>query len=230
MIWLFDIDGTLIRAGGAGSLAMSQALANEFDVPPETTGVSFSGRTDYAITQDLFRLHNISFTDSTVGAFYAAYLKLLPGALQKCDGIVLPGAVEWLEHLSEQADCSLGIITGNMKAAADIKLQHFGLAQHFRFGGYGDSSLNRDDVAAVAVAGAKTYLSLRNDGKNRLNASDVWVVGDTPFDISCARSQSLRVIGVATGGFTAEELRQHKPDLTLPNLENISVLFDLLAA
>lgn len=230
MIWLFDIDGTLIQSGGAGSLAMGEALSHAFGAPKDTSGVSFSGRTDYAITRDLFEVHGIPVSSETMQVFWGAYLERLPKALSQCEGAVLPGALDWIRHIAADVKCSVGIVTGNMKAAAEIKLRHFGLAQYFDFGGYGDSSPDRNDVAAAAVADARRYLqeTAKPNASSNVPNSKIWVIGDTPFDISCARSQSLRVIGVATGGFSIEELSGHSPDITLPSLADKSVLVDLL--
>lgn len=223
MIWLFDIDGTLIRAGGAGSLAMSRALETEFEVQPRME-VTFSGRTDYAITKDLFSLHEVRFTPANVSHFYASYLQQLPRALRECDGHILPGVTRWLEKLAT-ANCSLGLLTGNMEAAAQIKLAHFGLARHFSFGGYGDKLLSRNDVAASALADAQLFLADKFAASRR----STWVIGDTPHDIACARSQNANAIGVATGSHSIEELSSCKPNLSLKSLHDIRIVETLIA-
>lgn len=224
MIWLFDIDGTLIRSGGAGGMAMSFALQEVFGAAPHTKGVSFSGRTDYAITKDLFELHQIPFERENVNDFYECYLQRLPQTLCQCSGEVLPGVLDWIRKIDE-AGCHLGLITGNMQAAAKMKLDHFQLTHHFSFGGYGDSLLNRNDVAAAAVNSATKHL--RNGG-SETKVLQTWVIGDTPHDISCARSQSLNSIGVATGSHSLDTLSQCQPQYALASLRDTQLLDKLL--
>ena len=143
--------------------------------------------------------HGIGFKVSNIAAFYGAYLQRLPAALGDCKGHILPGAHSWLERLHRHPACSLGLLTGNMQAAAKIKLEYFGLWEYFEFGGFGDKHMNRNDVALQAVTAAR---ALRNDATHH----QMWAIGDTPHDITCARSQGLNVIAVATGGYSVEQL------------------------
>ena len=103
-----------------------------------------------------------------------------------------------------------------MQAGANVKLRHFGLFEHFRFGSYGDRHLDRDHVAAEAVTAACAYLGCA------VHAEQIWVVGDTPLDIRCARAIGARVVAVATGGHTLEELQAVRPDLLLSDLGDAS--------
>lgn len=218
MIWLFDIDGTLIHAGGAGSQAMAQALSHEFGVETDLRDIAFAGRTDFAITTDLFLAHQVEFTSQNVNAFYTAYLQQLPQALATRDGLILPGVIRWLDYLTDQPECFLGLLTGNMKAAAKLKLQHFELWHYFDFGAYGDHHLHRNDVSADAVSAAAVHT--RND----VNPQHVWAVGDTPSDIECARSQGAKSIAVATGSHSQEQLMAYEPDVLLADLSDDSLL------
>ena len=223
MIWLFDIDGTLIHTAGAGSSAMAQALSAAFGVPADLTEIRFAGRTDRGIIEDLFRIHRIEFTSSNFAVFHHAYLERLPAALRARDGQILTGVVHWLDRIEARLSASaLGLLTGNMGASARLKLEHFGIWHRFAFGGYGDLHVHRNDVAAEALraAGAHRNCPVRPE--------QVWVVGDTPHDIECARSQGANVIAVATGGHSAEELAMHSPDILLQDLSCVAVLDRLL--
>lgn len=211
-ICLFDIDGTLIASGGAGKAALEAALAEVFGIAPVITKLQLSGRTDRAIITDLFREHSIADTLENHERLRVAYLRRLPRYLPA--GRVLPGIADLLAHLAGRSDVAIGLLTGNVRAGAQAKLGFFGLHDYFPFGGFGDRHLDRDDVAREALA----------EVKHRFNGSihpkDIWVVGDTPLDIRCARSIGARAVGVATGWHSLEILAEHEPDLLLADLSD----------
>jgi phosphoglycolate phosphatase len=211
-VLLFDIDGTLVLSGGAGKAAMEAALGSEFGAAACSAGVPFSGRTDRAILRDLFAKHTIEESSANRQRFLAAYLKHLPGCLGSHQGRVLPGVAELLEHMGGRADVWLGLLTGNVHAGARIKLGHFGLFHHFRFGGYGDDHHDRDDVARAALREVQRQLPAAVAPEN------IWVIGDTPLDVRCARAIGVRVAAVATGWHPSEELAACRPDLLMPDL------------
>jgi phosphoglycolate phosphatase-like HAD superfamily hydrolase len=213
-IFLFDIDGTLINSGGAGKAAMERALASEFDITKVQDGVACSGRTDRAIARDLFKLHGIDETPDCWSRFVSAYLQNLPETLRRYPGRVLPGIVSLLERLGDSKDRALGLLTGNLRHGARLKLTHYGLFRHFSFGGYGDEHLERDDVAREAFQAASSYLG----SSSPLDA--VWVIGDTPLDVSCARAIGARVVAVATGWHSREELEAAQPDMVLTDFND----------
>ena len=218
MIWLFDIDGTLIRCGGAGSAAMASAMVAAFGVPGETSGIPFSGRTDFAITKDLFEKYEIPFTPECIQVFYAAYLQRLPETLAEKQGEIMPGAVRWLERLAEHPQCGLGLVTGNMRRAARIKMEFFGLWHYFADGGYGDSEMHRSAVVSDAISAMQVH------AEQEVQQHEIWAVGDTPLDIQAARSHGINVVGVATGGHQKEELADHNPDHLVSSLVDDSLL------
>lgn len=210
-VCLFDIDGTLIDSGGAGESAMLEVLARDFDVFEIKGNIPIAGRTDAAITRDLFAHHDLAADQLPV--FQQAYEQLLPNALSVKNGRVLPGVVTLLETLSKRDDVALGLLTGNYESAAWAKLVHFGLSHHFDFGAFGDVHPNRDDVARQA---AKAVAASVGD----VAADRIWVIGDTPSDIRCARAIDARVAAVATGVFDRTQLAPFDPDLLLDTLES----------
>jgi phosphoglycolate phosphatase-like HAD superfamily hydrolase len=213
-VCLFDIDGTLISTGGAGKAALDEALLAEFGVNHCVEKVQLSGRTDRAIVRDLLRFHDIEETAATRERFFSAYLSRLPECLTRLKGAVLPGIASFLDHLGERDEVAAGLLTGNVRAGARLKLGHYGLWHYFAFGGFGDQHHDRDGVAREALG----EIHDRFDGT--ISRDRVWVIGDTPLDVQCARCIGARSLAVATGWHSLEELAACKPDLALANLSD----------
>jgi phosphoglycolate phosphatase-like HAD superfamily hydrolase len=222
-VCLFDIDGTLLTSGGAGKAAMESALRTEFALDHVYDGVPFSGRTDRAIARDLFRIHGIEEKPTSWTRFVAGYLRQLPGCLARHPGRVLPGITALLGHLGERGDVVIGLLTGNLREGARIKLGHFDLFHHFVCGGYGDVHHDRDDVAREALAAVGAYCRTP-PAPDRL-----WVIGDTPLDVRCARAIGAKVLAVTTGWHSREELAAVGPDLLLADLSDPAPLLTALA-
>ncbi len=222
-VCLFDIDGTLLNSGGAGQLAMEAALLEAFGVTGPYQDILAAGRTDKAITTDLFAHHKIEVTDDVERIFMNAYLSHLPHTLNNGDGRILPGVNDLLERLTNHAGVTLGLLTGNYQVGADLKLKHYAIHQHFHFGGYGDTHHHRDDVARVAYRAACAHL------KSDVPAETVWVIGDTPSDITCARAIGANVIAVATGIYASEELRSYEPDYLYEDLSDVETVLEILS-
>lgn len=212
LVCLFDIDGTLLSSGGAGKAAMEAALGSEFGVSELRGRVPFSGRTDRAIGRDLFSLHDIEESPHHWQRFLTAYLGHLPDCLAKHDGRVLPGIARLLVDLGGREDVALGLLTGNVRDGARLKLGHYGLFHHFAFGGFGDHHLDRCDVAREALTAVRSHLN------GSVDLDRLWVIGDTPLDIACARSIGARVAAVGTGWHSMDELAAEQPDLLLADL------------
>ena len=218
---LFDIDGTLLRARGAGLAAIQQTMQEMFGVS-DLPQVSVHGRTDCGILQDFFKPFGLSFEEHR-DAFLESYCRHLRGRLPEFPGHVLPGVVALLERLAGDENMALGLVTGNCRKAAQLKIEHFELTPYFcGLGGYGDNSANRDDVARDAVR------AVRNRWPERYDPSHVWVIGDTVNDITCARAISAKAMVVETGGCTAEELKLESPEICLPNLTDIEIVLEAL--
>jgi phosphoglycolate phosphatase-like HAD superfamily hydrolase len=212
-ICLFDIDGTLISTGGAGRAALEAALASEFGIAYRIEPMLLSGRTDRAIVRDLFLFHGIEDHPTQREKLILGYLGHLPTHLARLSGRLLPGIGNLLQKLSQRSDVILGLLTGNTQRGAQIKLGHFGIADYFSCGGYGDLCLDRDDVARAAVA------AVREHHPGHRSDDRLWVIGDTPLDIRCARGISACAVAVATGWHSREELAGHQPDLLFDDLD-----------
>jgi len=220
-VCLFDIDGTLLSSGGAGKAAIETALAEEFRVEVKVR-VPYSGRTDRAIVRDLFQHHGLEDNSANLQKLLDGYLRRLPGCLSRHQGTVLPGIASLLEHLAKEEHVSLGLLTGNVRAGAQAKLAHYGLDHYFAFGGFGDYHFDRDDVAREA------YDAVHRHHNGSVMRERIWVIGDTPLDIRCARIIGARVAAVATGWHSLAELEADEPDLLFTDFADPARLLEML--
>jgi len=213
---LFDIDGTLLDTSGAGKRGFAAAFAELFQITEISSDVKFAGRSDRAIALDLMELHGVEPSPEHWQQFSESYLKHLEAALPRCQGRVLPGVVELLDKLKTMDRVLLGLLTGNVKQGATRKLAQYGLADRFKFGGFGDVWKDRNDIAKEAIEQA------RFQARGELNGT--MVIGDTVNDVTCARSIGAFAVAVATGGATREELLAAGPDLLLADLTEVEGL------
>ena len=202
---LFDIDGTLVDTGGAGMDALTSTATEVFGA--EGPELDLAGSTDSGIVMGMMEHFGV---EVDLDEFYQIYLNKLPDSLDEYtdQGKVLPGVVDLLQKLS-QTDMTLGILTGNVAEGAQIKLDHYGLAQHFEIGAYGDDHYDRNELGNYALKRARDHYGIDFQGV------DAVVIGDTPKDINCGRAMGAKTIAVATGSFSYDELEAHKPDLVI---------------
>lgn len=215
---LFDIDGTLLHSGGAGVKAFGKAFASEFGVHDGTERLKFAGRTDVSLVREFFVHHQITETPANFERFFKAYLVCLQQIIRECHGGPCTGVLEFIHALETRAEPPLlGLLTGNIREGARIKLQHYNLWDRFPFGAFADDNEERDLIAVAA----------RQRGGERLGrplcGEEIVVVGDTPLDIRCARAIDAKALAVATGAYKVEELLEFKPDWAVPDLSKISV-------
>jgi phosphoglycolate phosphatase-like HAD superfamily hydrolase len=214
---LFDIDGTLIQSGGAGEKAFANVCESEFGIPDGTVHLNFAGRTDPSIVRDFFTHYRIEPTAENFERFFAAYVLRLEQRLIELAGRVLPGVPSWLRDLQAfDVPPVVGLLTGNIRPGARLKLQRYGLWDHFRTGAYGDDHEDRNQVAVIARDRARKLLSVD------LAGDQILVIGDTPRDIACAKAIGARSLAVATGVYSVAELREHAPTYAVDTLEQLS--------
>ena len=207
---LFDIDGTLTTSSNAGMGAMETTVEQLFGIS-KVPDMSMHGRTDNSILHELFAAIDVEH-DGTFDQFNQQYCLNLPRSLKDRNARLLPGVESLLEELAGLENVELGLLTGNLKQAAEIKLRHVGIDHYFSFGGYGDLHADRNDVAVEAVQNARETIG------DRFSDQRVWVIGDTPNDVRCARHVGAKVIAVETGGSSVQSLRSADPDLQIRDL------------
>jgi len=214
---LFDIDGTLIRTGGAGVRAFASALRDEFGIEHGTEGVHFAGRTDSSLIREILGRHRISFIPAMAERFYARYVFWLDYLLDQTNGGPCAGVMPFLEELRRLPEPPvIGLLTGNIRLGAEIKLRRFGLWDWFVVGAFGDDHEDRNQLSGIAHQRACTLVG------RPLRGDEVLVVGDTPADVACGRAIQARTLAVATGGATMKELEDHRPNWAVRTLREVT--------
>jgi phosphoglycolate phosphatase len=211
---LFDIDGTLLITGGAGAVAWQCAFRELHGIEANIAEHTLSGMTDPEIAAIIFReVIGREGTPEERSRVIGCYLKHLPEAVAESSGYqVLPGIDGLLPELIDRG-LLLGLVTGNIEAAAHIKLARGGLNRYFSFGGYGSDSHDRTELTRAALRRAE----LVSGGD--LSDGGCIAVGDTPRDVRAGHGAGLRVVGVATGKYTLDELREAGADWALETVE-----------
>lgn len=213
MLW--DIDGTLVEAGGAGRAAFEDAFEAVFARRPERL-VEMAGRTDHDIALEILELNGVADGAGHVDAFSRALHEALKtkGALMREQGRALPGAREALAALHGHPGVVQSLLTGNIEPNAALKLAAFDLETHLdlEVGGYGSDHRLRPNL--VDIARRKTR------AKHGLNfsADETVLVGDTPLDVAAGREGGARVVAVATGKSDAASLDAAGADVVLRDL------------
>ena len=212
---LFDIDGTILVTGGAGGVAWQRAFEELYGVEANVSERTDAGMTDPEIAVIVFRAAvGREGTPEERARAIGCYLKHLPDAVAESDGYeVMPGIEELLDRLID-AGLLLGLVTGNIEAAAHIKLSRAGLNRFFSFGGYGSDSADRTEVTKAALGRGELVSG------GTLEDGACIAVGDTPRDVEAGHGAGIKVVGVATGSYTVDQLRDVGADWALQTVEH----------
>jgi phosphoglycolate phosphatase len=211
---LFDVDSTILVTGGAGGVAWQRAFGELYGVEANVAERTDAGMTDPEIATIVFReaVGREGSAEERARAI-GAYLRHLPATVRESSGYrLMPGIEDLLDRLID-AGLLLGLVTGNVEAAAHIKLSRGGLNRFFSFGGYGSDSADRTEVTEAALRRA----ALVSGGT--LDPAACVAVGDTPRDVRAGHGAGIQVVGVATGRYTVEGLRDAGADWALETLE-----------
>ncbi len=214
---LFDIDGTLVHTGGAGTKAFAKTFATEFDLHHGSEKMKFAGRTDVSLVREFFKIHHLDERPEHFNQFFARYVFWLDYIVGQSTGGECPGVREFIAGLQALPQPPmLGLLTGNIRLGAEIKLRRFGLWDYFVMGGFADDHEDRNHIAVAALARGRRVLD------PHLQPQEIVVIGDTPFDVRCGKFIGAKTLAVATGGSTLEELKPHAADWTVKDLTGIS--------
>ena len=212
---LFDIDGTLVRTAGIGRDSMEEAFEQVFGPENGLKGIEMMGRTDPSILKEVLENHNLEWSLAKELEFKEIYFNLLEKNidLPKPGKRLCPGILELLTQLNERADIALGLLTGNWRYGSYLKLKHFHIDDFFSIGAFSDDSEDRNQLVPFAVN------RFEKEYGQSLSSKDIFVIGDTPKDIACAKPHNAHSVAVATGFHDMETLKAAKPDFLFENFE-----------
>jgi len=205
-VLLFDVDGTLVHAGGAGRRALDRVMTAELgSIDGALAELRLDGMTDRLIVREVLAAIGRPFDRDLCDRLLAAYVEVLREEIRGPGFEVLPGVTELLEELSA-GGAVVGLCTGNVTEGARIKLGHGGLDRFFEWGpqaiaGFADDGEARELLVRAALDRASHRLG------RPVEPSEVLVIGDTPRDVTAAQAHGVPVLAVATGRYRAEELR-----------------------
>jgi phosphoglycolate phosphatase len=228
---LFDIDGTLIRTGGAGVRAMTRAFSETCGLTDALKRVEVAGRTDRLIMTDALALSGRPLDDDLLHQFRELYCSFLREELEQMPQYeftdagmkgTLPGVRSLLDELEQRQDIDLALLTGNFRSSAEIKLAHYDLWRYFPWGAFADDALERPDLLPVALTRYHSHTA------RAIDPADVIIVGDTPHDVGCARAGGAKVVAVATGVFDAAALAECEPDVVFDDLSDTDAFMSAL--
>lgn len=213
---LFDIDGTLVHTGGAGTKAFSQTFASIFGLKHGAERMKFAGRTDVSLVREFFKIHGVPESAENFRQFFENYVFWLEHIVAQSAGGECAGVIGFIEDLLALPEPPmLGLLTGNIRLGAEIKLRRFGLWDFFVMGGFADDHEDRNHIAVAALARGRRVLDAQ------LQPQEIVVIGDTPFDVRCGKFIGAKTLAVATGGAKFEELKKHDADWTVESLAQI---------
>jgi phosphoglycolate phosphatase len=207
---LFDIDGTLISTGGASDRAWKRAFKELQGVDVDVPAVTGKGVPDPEVGRVVFKAAlGREPTDEEAEALMRRRLDHLGEEVENSPGFVVQdGVVELLDQLIDDG-LLLGLTTGNVEEAAHIKLQRANLNRYFSFGGYGSDSPDRTELTKKALERAELVSG------DSLDRGRCFSCGDTPRDVEAGHGAGIRVVGVATGEFTVDQLREAGADAAI---------------
>jgi phosphoglycolate phosphatase-like HAD superfamily hydrolase len=215
---LFDVDGTLLTARGAGRRALKRALERVFGTSGALAGYDMSGKTDPRI---LFELMEGAGLDRTavkerLDEYFDIYARALSEEIgDGRDVVTMPGVPELVRRLATAERVVLGLLTGNIEEGARIKIGPTGLLPYFALGAFGSDDPDRRRLPSLAARRAHARFG------HAFAPGDVLVIGDTPHDVDCARAFGAVAVAVATGRFSRVQLEDERPDLIFDSFADV---------
>ncbi len=221
---LFDIDGTLIGSNGAGIRAMTAAGRALFGEQFSFDGLIAAGGLDTILFSEAAATHGLEDHHLHHDRFHDRYVDQLASDFETraSQARPKPGVIDLLGELRGRSDVRLGIVSGNFRRAADIKLMAAGIDPGwFAVTGYADDGPDRPALVRHAIDAFES-------GEGVIARRDVIVIGDTPRDVHCAHANGCIAFAVATGPYSTTDLSEAGADVAVQDLTNASALVDLL--
>ena len=219
---LWDIDGTILHTGKAGETALGHAMEKLYGVSKGLQGLEIAGRTDKWIVEQLLAREGLAHGEREIARFLDVYVERLAEELPRRQGGLHPGVWGILEEAHRRPDLVQGLLTGNIEKGARLKLLRYGVNHFFEFGAFADDSPVRNELGPHAKRRA------RDRHGEEFPPERIYIIGDTPHDVACARALGAKAIAVATGSFSVEQLRTCGADAVFSDLGHPENFFRLL--
>ena len=219
---LWDIDGTILHTGKAGETALGHAMEKLYGVSKGLQGLEIAGRTDKWIVEQLLAREGLAHGEREIARFLDVYVERLAEELPRRQGGLHPGVWGILEEAHRRPDLVQGLLTGNIEKGARLKLSRYGVNHFFEFGAFADDSPVRNELGPHAKRRA------RDRHGEEFPPERIYIIGDTPHDVACARAIGAKAIAVATGSFSVEQLRTCGADAVFSDLGHPENFFRLL--
>jgi len=217
---LFDVDHTLLSSSSAHWMAYKMAFKKVYDIELPQDFPSWQGYTDLQIIYSFMKEYELGRDELKAQEIIRVMVEeFMRQDLSK--SYLLSGVEELLSELKKDDDIIIGLVTGNVEDIAYAKLKHLRIEEYFVLGGFGGISDVRADLVHDAIRKAE-----HNYGK--IDKRNIFIVGDTHNDIKAARDASVRVIAVATGHVSIDELKRHNPDYLFNNLTDTKKIIDVI--
>jgi len=220
----FDIDGTLISAGGAGTRSLNKAFEEVLGIKEAFKNFEMAGKTDIQIIKEGLKLLGIKNNSNVlISQIIESYIKNLKHEINNNSKHLKPGVKYFIEFLYYDFKYPLGLLTGNLESGAKIKLEPFGLNSFFSFGAFGSDHEDRNFLLPIGI---ERFISKFN---LKVHFHQCIVIGDTPRDVTCAKIYGAKAIAVATGPYSVDELKKTDADIVVENLTEINKILPLLS-
>ena len=220
---LWDIDGTILHTGKAGETALGHAMQKLHGVTRGLLGLEIAGRTDKWIVEQLLARDGFPHGEREIARFLDVYVERLAEELPRRQGGLHPGILGILEEAHRRPDLVQGLLTGNIEKGARLKLSRYGVNHYFEFGAFADDSAIRNELGPHAKRRA------RDRHGEEFSPDRIYIIGDTPHDVACARAIGAKAIAVATGGFSVGQLEACGADAVFTDLGHPESFFRLLS-
>jgi phosphoglycolate phosphatase len=220
---LFDIDGTLLSARGLPKIVMNRVLVNRYPGMLYDHDYDFSGRTDPEIIDYLLRYNKRRNDSRLISSILEEFvIELETEFIRNHKPFLLEGVEALIKNLAEIEGVCLGLVTGNIARGAQIKLEPVGLLPFFPVGGFGDDSKDRNKLPPIAISRAQAYYT------KTFMQEDIWIIGDSIYDIACAAVNNLRCLAVASGRTAYDILAAAQPEFLEEDMSDVDLILDIL--
>lgn len=211
---LFDIDKTLIKTTKAHGAVFSETFKKVYGIDTNIDIIEHHGMTDIQIVFEVLKKNGLDETaiKSKLEDYIKVVLSSFKERINKEEIILLDGVRELLDELKKN-NVLVGLVTGQLEPFADIKLKRLGLNDYFKVGGFGNEDVSRTNLVKIAIKKAE-------DNFNFHFNNNVFLIGDTPRDMKAGREAGVKTIGVMTGIYSKEQLKEGGADFVFPDLKN----------